>query len=201
MNRAAIAIVLGLVATVQAQPAPPIEDKLVYFGPRVGIDTAWLGGADIRKSRYEERIGAHVGGFVMFAFSPLIGAETGLFFAQKGNAFPNGAIKYDYVQLPLLGLVRATIGHNVRIRGIYGATLNLNVRSRLVAGAVDVKIDDVTTPFDVGLMLGVGIESLTRVGVVVFDARYEHGLRTVDDSMEHEDVKNRGVTISAGFGF
>ncbi|MEJ7603220.1 MAG: porin family protein [Kofleriaceae bacterium] len=201
MIPAATAIVLGLVATAHAQPARPIGDKLIYFGPRVGFDTAWLGGADIRKQQYEERIGAHVGGFVMFAFTPLLGAETGLFFAQKGNAFPNGAFKYDYLQLPLLGLVRATIGRNVRVRGVYGATLNLNVRSRLVAGEVDVKINDVTTPFDLGLVLGVGIESLTQYGVIIFDAHYEHGLRTIDDSMEHEDVKNRGITVSAGFGF
>ncbi|HEY5938361.1 MAG TPA: porin family protein [Kofleriaceae bacterium] len=188
-------------AAAFAQPAPEIPDKPFYFGPRVGINTSWLAGDDIVKSNFEERIGVYAGGFAMIEFGRFLALEGGLAFSQKGNAFVSGSLKLDYLQLEVIGVVHALVGQNVRVRGLYGATLAYNVRARFVQGAIDNSIRDFTEANDVGLVLGVGVESNTSVGKIIVDGRYEHGLRRVDGDGNREQIRNRLFTFCVGFGF
>jgi len=201
--RLIVLIVLGTFATVtaQAQPAPPIPDKPFYFGPRVGVNTSWLGGDDIMKSNFEERIGGYVGGFAMVEFGQYLAIDGGLAFSQKGNAFPSGTLKLDYVQLEVLGIVHALVGQNVQVRGIYGATVAYAVRARLASGNLDNSIKDQTERNDVGLVLGVGVESNTSRGKIIVDGRYEHGLRRIDGEGSRDQVRNRLLSVTVGFGF
>jgi hypothetical protein len=199
--RLIVLIVLGTLATAHAQPEPPIPDKPIYFGPRIGVSSSWIGGDDIVKSNFEERIGVYAGGFAMFEFGPYLAVEGGLAYSQKGNAFANGSLKLDYLQLEVLGIVHAVVGHNVRIRGIYGAAFAYNVRARLIQGSLDNSIKDETERNDVGLILGVGVESNTAYGKIIADGRYEHGFRRIDGAGDREQLRNRLITVSVGFGF
>lgn len=194
------AIVLGA-APVHAQPTPAIPEKPVYFGPRFGINASWLGGDDIIKMNFEERIGIYAGGFAMVALSRFLAIEGVLAYSQKGNATINGTLKLDYVQAEVLGLVRAVVGQNVMVRGLYGAHLAYNVRARLVIAEADNTIRDDTEPFDLGAILGVGIESSTSVGKIIVDGRYEHGLRRIDGAGDRDQIRNRLFLVTAGFGF
>lgn len=194
-------IVLGTLATANAQPAPEIPDKPLYFGPRLGMNAAWLGGDDITKSNFEERIGFYAGGFAMIEFGPFLAVEGGLAFSEKGNATVNGALKLDYLQLEVIGIVHAIVGHNVRVRGLYGATISYLVRARLVEGEADNSIKDITERNDVGIVLGAGIESNTSLGKIIVDGRYEHGLRRIDGMGDRQQIRNRLLAVTVGFGF
>jgi hypothetical protein len=201
--RLIVLIVLGTFATVtaQAQPAPPIPDKPFYFGPRLGVNTSWIGGDDIMKSNFEERIGAYIGGFAMFELGQYLALDTALAYSQKGNAFPAGTLKLDYLQLEVLGIVHAIVGHNVQVRGIYGATIAYAVRARLAMGSLDNSIKDQTERNDIGLVLGVGVESNTSRGKIIVDGRYEHGMRRIDGEGDRDQLRNRLFTVTVGFGF
>ena len=201
--RLIVPIVLGTfaAATAQAQPAPPIPDKPFYFGPRVGFNTSWLGGDDIVKRNFEERIAAYIGGFAMFEFGRFLALDTGLAYSQKGNAFLDGTLKLEYVQLEVLGIVHAIVGQNVKVRGIYGATFAYAVRARLSSGDADNSIKDRTERKDIGLVLGVGLESNTSRGKVIVDGRYENGMRRIDGEGSRDQIRNRLFTLTVGFGF
>jgi len=201
MKCVAVALVLGTVATAHAERTPEYQDRPLRFGPRLGIDVAWLTGEDVREDQFEERICAHAGGFVLIAFSPYVAFEGGVFYAQKGHAFSNGSIKLDYVQTALLAVGRVPLGLNVKLRGLLGPTTSYNVRARAIIDDDNMNVRNEIAPFDVGLTGGIGVESMTDYGVILFDARFEYGLLRLDGTKEHEDIKSRVATVSVGFGF
>ena len=135
-------------------------------------------------------------------------------FSEKGVKFrfpfigPQGEtgdadVRIRYFEIPLLA--RFDFGEpattRVFVAGGLAPAFKLGARSTLeVAGETHTRdADEDFYSWDLGLVGGVGVE----FGRALIEARYTHGIRHIntDDNGDEDRIKNRVVSIMAGFRF
>jgi hypothetical protein len=173
-----------------------------------------------------------VGGvFVDIPAASLLSFETGALMNLKGTAvdvqtigahgtFSPGTFKLLYLDLPLLAradLLRTTRG---RISLLLGTTVSINVRAKAAGNALGQSFTQ-PTPFllaqignangfprmDYSLTIG----GRTEIRHVLFEVRYDHGLKNLVDSVSggvqlltffpFPEAKNRSLQFMTGYRF
>jgi len=111
----------------------------------------------------------------------VLGVQGEVNFLRKraeSNLIPDETVDVNYLQIPvLLRLHNPSSAAGFQLYGIVGPSFDIKV-SETISGVNFT--DDAFKTFDIGLMFGGGVE----IGRVLFEGRYERGLKNVNKSLE-----------------
>jgi len=185
-----------------AQTTSPLR-----LGIQAGLNSATWGGDDA--DGIDSRLGFIVGGFAEFGLGQYFSIRPEVSYSQQGwEADVLGAtfeLKQDYIQIPVLLKAGASLAAEPRLRPVLftGPVVSFEVRceAKISGGGIPTQEDDCPDDFvkgtDFGLLFGGGLE----YGRIALTARYLLGLTSLDDTGSDADVKNRVVSVLAGFRF
>lgn len=208
MRFAVIGIVLLLscgVATASAQQR--------QFGVKIGPTIASVDDdAAGEESAYGRRISLGGGGFVVLPLSGRFAAQIEALFAPKGGKLPSGQeevtvkLLLDYFELPVLLRMTATRSATRSFHVFGGPSLGFRTNAKrevstsgggFRTGYAD-DIGEEVKRLELGLIAGGGVDVARHV---VIDARYFWGLTDVNRDSTGGSIRNRALTILAGYRF
>lgn len=171
------------VDTVTAAATPATAPSPWSFGPEVGLT---ISGFDTEATTSDYQTGFTAGAFVRYAALPSLAVRAELLFVQKGDNDGMDPERIEYLELPLL-LEAST----------YGVFVAAGPYVALKVGA-STPFDDAIPTADAGFIAAAGYALALGTGALVFQARYDIGLVTVDDSYA---TKNRTFLFTLGYAF
>jgi hypothetical protein len=198
------ALCLGLMlGRVQQAHGQPIEE--LEFGARAGINlgnVAFNGEDDVDSSL---KLGLVAGAFLVMPLSGSLALQIEGLYSAKGvkvttQGFESKLVT-DYLEIPLLvRWGRRSGGNGYYLAG--GGAPALRLRAKTVAdfgnATESIEIGDQVERFDVGIVIGGGIER----GRWVFDGRYSFGVLDIDrDKSDDVEMKHRVISVTAGWRF
>jgi hypothetical protein len=208
MRVAAIGIVLLWscgVATASAQQR--------QFGVKLGATVASVDDdAAGEASGYSRRISLAGGGFVVLPLSGRFAAQIEALFAPKGGKLPSGEeevtvkLLLDYFELPVLLRMTATRSATRSFHVFGGPSLGLRTNAKrdvstfegtFRVGYAD-DIGEEVNRLELGIIAGGGVDVARHF---VIDARYFWGLTDVNRDSTGGSIRNRALTILAGYRF
>jgi outer membrane immunogenic protein len=212
MKKAAcLALVLLMIV---AGGAASLRAGAMTFGVKGGLSVAKLTGSDVEGMDWRT---AGVGGlFFCYHINDVVAVQPEALYAMKGATQDTtvyvgltpvtikGTLKLDYFQIPLLLKVYVPTEGKIKPHIFAGPAIAFNVKHKLREEALEVAAEaDVENikSTDFGIVAGAGFEYRLSSGCILFDARYEAGLTSIDDSGFDADVKNSAVSIMVGYGF
>lgn len=147
--------------------------------------------------------------FVNIGLSKWLSLQPEIQFAPKGANFGSdgmvgSTVEMQYIAAPLLANLEVP---NLPLEYVTPRLLAGVVPSRLLSarvidrgGSTDFK--DSAATYDVGLLFGIGatVTPVPRHSLVI-EARYEHGLISIDASENNTDRRNRTFTFMLGYQF
>ena len=183
-------------------------------GPKVGVNFANFTGNDVEGE--EMKIGAAIGGVLVYSFSDLISVQPELLYTMKGTLDEDDkAINLNYLEIPILAKFSFLTG-DVRPIAFIGPALGILLsadwdgKSEAPAGpgGALIKVSDLVNSTDIGAVIGAGVEiGKLGPGTLTADLRYEMGLTTIasdkmkNDEGETADVKNSVISLMVGYLF
>lgn len=165
--------------------------------------------------------GPHFGLMMTFETGQYSRFETGLMLTGKGYKMTiedvdeviesNGTISLYYINIPIQGKVKRSLGRNTHLCLSYGPYIDigifgkLKVEQTLLGQYSSKKIDiewgsnpdeDDLIPFDLGMAIGLEVE--TRK--MIFGLKYNYGLSNISANTRYEHkIKNWVFSISIGY--
>ncbi len=192
-------------------PAPPRRTRAAA-GAEVGYSRSDLGGPDAQRVR--SRQGALTGVFLQMPLAGPLSLRPEVLFALKGGLAQasvegGGAVQLDiglaYIEVPLLLRVGVPRGRfRPMLFGGPAPALQIGCDLQIVDPSTPIRAacDETDLPtfrqFDVGVIVGGGLEVRWPQSALSLEARYDTGLRSVLDDV---DVRNRqfGVVLALTF--
>ncbi len=206
-------LILVFASLGTAQTVDPIK-----YGVKAGVSIFEL---DIDSDLIDlnSRTGFSGGGFLVLDIPGIWAIQVEALYVQKG-ATSDGRVtdeigqdlgdftttyQVDYLEFPLLA--RISLGTSP-VHLLAGPAFAFNLTSKFTAddvptlgGTRDIEEDmEYIASTDFGLILGAGAALPTSFGEVIFDLRYNFGMKNINDS-EGVEMKNNGFLISAGVSF
>jgi len=198
----------SVAAQTETESPPPAQaDPQLRFGVQAGLNSATWGGDDA--DGIDSRLGFIAGGFAEFGLGPYFAIRPEVSYSQQGwEAELFGAdfeLKQDYIQIPVLLKAGASLAAEPKLRPVLftGPVVSFEIRCEVKASGGGIPTqeddcpDDLVKGTDFGLLFGGGLE----YGRFALTARYLLGLTSLDDTGSDADIKNRVVTVLAGFRF
>lgn len=138
-----------------------------------------------------------------------------------GGAFTQGEIdgeirlEVDYIEVPLLAAFKFINQEKLLLNVVIGPYVGFETRAQLkMEGTakyeeqnLSEKTQDFSTTWDydkyvkswdIGALVGIGVIIPFNKWSLLFDARYSHGFRSIDNMTDPKDVKNSAFTFLAG---
>lgn len=144
--------------------------------------------------------GVALGGFGTYYLRSDVQLQIELMMFEKGVDFDNDALHTTvdegliYVEMPVLARYSYAVGRRLRAFGFAGPT---------VGWLLDSKVDELADrrrSFDVGVMVGAGVDVHLGDHLVIFDVRVNQGLvDTLDDDERDVAERNRVAAFLLGF--
>jgi opacity protein-like surface antigen len=199
----------ALSSGLAAQTTPPLR-----FGVQAGLNFATWGGDDADALDPESRTGFLAGGFAEYRLSQYFSLRPEISYSQQGWEYKEQGAKFewkqDYLQIPVLLKAAANLKGQPKLHpvGYLGPAVGFQTRCKVKVSAQGQSAEDDCEDLfgffqldikktDFGMLFGGGLE-YDRVSLTV---RYLLGLTSLDDSGSDADIKNRVVTVLAGFRF
>jgi hypothetical protein len=206
-----LATVLLLGAVLRPAPAAAIQ---VLPGFLLGLNLGKVSG--LTSIDWSFRPGLLIGGYLNFALNKVVSIEPELYFTQKGAQHTDDigmgivttSINLSYIEIPLLLKIAIPLGEDyvTRPRIFGGPTVGYLTRGVLKTRYEDYTgSDDQTGTFadlkrwEMGALVGVGMEFDVKGGLFSIDARYSWSLSTI--STDPPDKKNKVFALVLGFAF
>lgn len=175
-------------------------------GAKAGVNLANVSTArEGSSASFDSRVGLVGGVFVTWRLMSWLELQPEVLATSKGAALEEEGIDarlvLDYLEVPLLARVSRRVS-GATVYAAAGPTVAwlLRAKSRVAFEGATEEIDmkDEVEPFDVGAVMGGGIE----IGAFVIDGRYTLGLRDIDaDRSDAITIRNRTISVTAGFRF
>lgn len=179
-------------------------------GVTAGLNLATLGGEDTQGAS-DGRVGLAFGAFGSFLLSQAVAFQPEVLFIQKGADFTTagttgGAIRFDYIQIPLLLRLRVatgeakavpfvTLGPSIAFR--IGCDAGVSTPGGFVSQGCDAFTSSDISSTDFSALAGAGVE----VGNLILTVRYDYSFTSLHLSGTVDKVYNRGFAIMAAYGF
>ncbi|HEY5132378.1 MAG TPA: porin family protein, partial [Candidatus Krumholzibacteriaceae bacterium] len=113
-------------------------------------------------------------------------------------------VKLTYFEIPVLARLNIPTGGAVCPNVYAGPAIGfkMSAKGEAESGSLSAENDiEGLKRTDFGIIVGGGLEfKLTSIRLL-FDARYEAGLTSIDDTADAIDVKNGAISFMVGFGF
>lgn len=191
----------------QARSAPETWHEKLEVGGWLGPSLAWFGGADTggESLTMSRRSGFAVALEGRFSLLSWLSTATGLVFTTKGakaefRSGRSGGFRSGYISIPLLLEIAPYRMGYVKPYFFAGPELALMAMCDLDDGFNVGDCKDTSKLLDPGLVVGGGVAvSLPWPGMLRFEARYVHGLISIDDTDFDVDSRNRAVLFSIGY--
>ena len=175
------------------------QEEGIRFGAKAGVNIANLTGDDA--DDLDSKIGFHVGAVVEIPISDVFAFQPELLYSTQGAKFEfsdgleklESKAKYNYLNIPLMAKFYVAEGFSLQAGPQIGILLSADIERER---SFDVK--DETKTIDFGINFGAGYQLESGI---FFDARYNLGLTTTDDTDFDGDVKNVVFQISLGYKF
>jgi len=168
---------------VVLRAAPTAAPSRWSFGPEIGLTVS---GFDTGATTSDYQTGFTAGAFVSYAAVELLAIRAELLFVQKGDNDGMDPERIEYLELPLV--LEASTHGLFAVAGPYVA-LKLSAST---------PFNDAIPAGDAGLMVGAGYALAVGTGALVFQARYDIGLVTIDDNYS---TKNRTFLFTLAYAF
>jgi hypothetical protein len=217
---------VGVFLVIAVLGASPVAQGQVEVNPgiKAGVNFASFGGEDTEQffqgADEQFRTGVILGGFVEVDPPGPFALQTELLYVQKGSKAEGtvsgetvtGIDKINYIEVPLLAKwqipVTGPLTPNLFAGPAVGVPVSATSEIEGSGGSSSTDIDELIKPTDVGMHIGAGLDVATGTVEVMLDVRYQFGLSTIlrgDNkslrNMGIEEIKNRGVGITAGLSF
>jgi len=193
----AIAAVMVISISANAQTRTPASDQVSSFGVRGGVNFFNWGGDDASGNDYTNRAGFHAGIYGNMFVTDRFAIEPGAYYSVKGtqadNAVDSRSI-LNYVDVPILLRFYATDGLNIFAGPQGSILLNSKFEGDAFGQTWTVDTDDIND-LDAGLVFGIGYNLPMGLNL---QGSYDLGLTPVFKNSDAE-VYNRGFKISLGF--
>ena len=191
----AIVLVLGTFGAAKAVGG-------VEAGVKGGVNIANQTSNPDDQAPADSRTGLALGGFVGIPVLPNLQIQPEALFMMKGgedsDAGTTSTYKLNYVEVPVLaklGFMNQSPAHPSLF---VGPSIGFAASSKADVAGATVDLKDNTKPFDVGVVVGAGLD-FQNVGV---DVRYTRGVTNVNDTPDSStDVTNSVISIMGSFRF
>jgi hypothetical protein len=186
-------LLVGMLPDVLAQNAS--------FGLKGGLNLSTLNVAD-PAATYESKTGYHLGIFVggrgeKVGFQPelLLYTQNG---EIKNTTFGTAQESFTYLTVPLIIKFYPLLGLNLQVGPQFGFLLDGERKYDTVLGSGTDDIKDHYDQADVAVSFGAGYEF--GFGLML-DARYNLGIKDINNAANGEPVKSRVFMVSIGWNF
>lgn len=170
-------------------------------GVKAGLNMANMSGDDIDNNAMA--LTYAVGGFAVMGINDMFDFQPELLYTVKGvnaDELPDGideaGIRLAYLEIPMLAKINFMKESQFKPYFLVGPALGLNMSAIYFADDDDADIEDVAG-MEFGILVGAGMD----FNKFTFDARYDMGLTTIDESDAELDMKNSVIQIMVGYKF
>lgn len=192
----------------------------VQFGVKAGMNVSSLSGYEYvfshEDAELEDKLGLYAGVFTRIYFTPKLGIETGLFYAQLGGKEKENDYdeKYkvtadpSYLQLPVSVIYRFELPGKLALYpslGVYGGYgLSGKIKTRGTVGSTNVDtdldyFDDFARRFDFGGTVGLNLEYRKMLLGVGYDRGF---IRVNEEKVRYDDdAYNSNFRVTLGYVF
>ena len=182
------------------------EKPVTKKGVLAGFSSNNIGGGDneILGASPDARNHVAIGGYMVQKLRSDLKLRLDILLTQKGGSYDYDGNKMNinltYLQEDVLALYKLPlpIKQSVYLMGGGSVAVNLLSSAEVVVNGESDSTDmsDSTNTFDVGLVIGAGIEATDQIFV---DARYNFSLLSFDSG--NADMTNNGFFLTAGYTF
>jgi hypothetical protein len=197
MGALALTVILALL---------PLSDAMAQLkwegGVKGGISMANFYGDDVENTSI--KIGAAGGAFVTAHITEMFGVRLEGLYMQKGakgeyedttGTTVEEKAKFDYIEIPLLGVASFEAGEKMMINVFAGPALGILVSAKWE----DEDVKDFTKSMDFGVTGGAGFTYAMEAFTILLEGRFTLGLMNTDDSEDACDCKNMNFAVMGGF--
>lgn len=145
-------------------------------------------------------VGAQAGVFADRAINPNVGVRVEVLVTQRGakNEGTDNSMRIAYLDVPLMVRVGPTSTNDMHFHAFTGLTPGFRLKTTTTTGgAVAGGISTQVKPFDLGWVVGAGVEQHAWS----LDGRYTFGLMNVNDIPTDVKYKNRSLSFNVGYRF
>mgnify|MGYP000541810377 FL=1 len=214
--------VMLIVASLALSPAAHGQAE-VKPGIKVGANLASFGGGDADRffegADEQFRTGVVLGGFVTIDPAGPFALQTELLYIQEGvqaeGTLSETTVTYkiNYIEVPILAKLQIPVTGPLTPTFFAGPSVGVPVSETVEleqsGSSSSRSIDDLIDPTDVGVHVGGGLDIAAGTVEVTLDLRYQIGVTSIFRQGENEvldragveDIKNRGIGITAGLAF
>ena len=204
-----LVLLLGA-ATLHAEPSgrdDPSFLQRLSLGVRLGLNTSWIGGDSPSEdiADHFRKSGFSAGARAQLEINPWLSVEIGLSYLPKGErsvlatSGRRSEIHLDYLSTSLLAAMSPYRHQYFVPYMVLGPELGYLLDCQDISEGEASECSSSIQTWDIGIVAGIGTAvRLPWSGAVIFEARYEHGLRSVD-GRDGADYKNRAVLFLIGY--
>lgn len=187
-------VVLFLVTTkmVQAQETA--------FGLKAGLNLSEIK-IDDAEASYNSKSGYHAGIFMRSRFSKVAIQPELLLYTQKGEFEGpgyDGSEDFTYLTIPVMIKFYPLLGLNLQVGPQFGVLLDGERTTRTILGTSKSDIKDQYDNNDFSISAGLGYDFSFGLSL---DARYNIGVKDINNASNGEEAKSRVFLISLGWNF
>lgn len=196
---------LLLFVAVSFATSPAFAEGMMA-GVKGGLNFANLIGDNVEEAASKT---SFVGGaFLCYPLTEIFAIQPELLFTMKGakneDSEDDESWNINYIEIPILLKVALPTEGNVDPSLYVGPGFGFLLSSKVSNGG-ERDLKDETEGFDIGLIVGAGVDYQLEAGALSLEARYEVGMTTLakeeDDSGEKLDINNSVISIMVGYGF
>ncbi len=171
------------------------------FGIKGGLNLSTLNLEDPEAS-YDSRTGYHFGVFLREKFDKIGIQPEVLLYTQNGDiestVFGNAQESFTYLTIPVMIKFYPIGGLNFQVGPQFGFLIDGERKYDTFFGSGSEDIKDYYKGSDISVSLGAGYD----LGFgLTFDARYNLGVKDINNAANGEPVKSRVIMISLGWNF
>lgn len=194
MKSAKILVIISFLTTgmVRAQD--------VAFGPKAGLNLSEIK-IDDPQASYDARTGYHVGVFIRSKFSKVAVQPEILLYTQKGEFSGvgyDGKEDFTYITVPIMIKFYPVLGLNLQLGPQFGILLDGERQTNGFLGTTKQDIRDQYDGNDFAVSAGAGWDF--KFGLSL-DARYNIGVKDINNAGNGEEAKTRVFLVSVGWNF
>jgi hypothetical protein len=171
------------------------------FGIKGGLNLSTLN-FDDADATYESSTGYHLGIFVRGKFDKVAIQPEFLLYTQNGDikssAFGTAQERFTYFTIPVMVKFYPVGGLNLQVGPQFGFLIDGERKYDTVFGSGTEDIKDHYKSSDVSVSLGAGYDFDFGLGI---DARYNLGVKDINNATNGDPVKSRVFMISLGWNF
>jgi hypothetical protein len=190
--------VLALTVVFALLPTSDATAQLKWEGGvKGGLSMANFYGDDIDNTSL--KIGAAGGAFVTAHVTEMFGVRLEGLYVQKGAKYDSAGVtadwKFDYIEIPLLGVASFAAAEKMMINVFAGPALGILVSAKVE----DLDVKDNMKSMDFGVTGGAGFTYAMEAFTILLEGRFTLGLMSIDDTEAEANVKNMNFAVMGGF--